>query len=620
LGVSESQGVPASLASHDPVERHIAAGQALEDRQDFLAALSCYEQATLAAPTNPRAHMNAGNALAHLARWEQARAAFEMAVQCAPGYAPARFNLGALLSSRGERALAEVQFKAALDLQPDMVEAVLMLADLYEADGRIADAETQFGHAIRIDPAHEGAMLNRGWFLVRQGRMEEALAWLQRARAGESTATPADSQILFAMNFCANLDVQEVANAHARIGKALAKTAGKRFDAWTNEPRPDRRLRIGYVSGDFGPHPVALFIRPLLRQHDRSQFEIHCYSNAPDDATIAPTLRRLADHWHPIADLDDARVIEQVQHDGIDILVDLSGHTNRGRLTVFARHPAPVQATWLGYLNTTGLPAMDYRIVDRHTDPPGATEHLNSEVLVRMPQSQWCYFGGHDVDVVDTAHPGRPDAIVFGSFNQYAKITDRTLALWSGVLGSVKGCELVVFDVHHPRAADLLRERMRRHGIDDAQVTMRAREPLRDYMLAIGDVDVAFDTFPYNGATTALDVLWMAVPLVGLRGDRAIARGTCSVLSALGLPELIAESDEQYVDINIRLARDGDWRTRLRDTLRPRLQASPLLDASAFTRALEDHYRAMWHAWCAQHPGADRHVDATRGSQGSLSA
>jgi predicted O-linked N-acetylglucosamine transferase (SPINDLY family) len=336
-----------------------------------------------------------------------------------------------------------------------------------------------------------------------------------------------------------------------------------------------------------------------LQHHDRSEFEVFGYSNSSQVNAVEPTLRACADHWRTIADLDDSRVIDQIRRDRIDVLVDLSGHTNRGRLAVFARHPAPVQVTWLGYLNTTGVPAMDYRITDAHTDPEGLTEHLHTETLVRMPYSQWCYFAWQDIERVAKPHTQRPGAMVFGSFNQYAKITDRCLALWSRILARVPHAELLVFDVRQEKTKDAFLARIKALGLDPARVTLRGREPVRDYFAALGNVDVALDTLPYNGATTTFDALWMGVPVVGLRGDRGIARGTYSILRTLHADDLIAHSDDEYVAINARLATDPGWRMRLREELRSRLAASPLMDVRGFTRALEDAYRAMWRAWCA---------------------
>src|SRR6185437_2294309 len=212
----------------------------------------------------------------------------------------------------------------------------------------------------------------------------------------------------------------------------------------------NKPLRIGYVSGDFLTHPVAVLLRPILEEHDLQQFESFCYCNYPEVNPVGQFLRERSQHWRDIAAMSDLDVVNQIRRDEIDILVDLSGHTARHRLPVFARHPAPVQATWLGYLNTTGLPAMDYRICDRHTDPVGTSEHFSTEQLVRMPHSQWCYVPWHHSEFIATPHSTRPDAIVFGSFNQDRKITDDCLRLWSRILARVPGAELLVLDFPRP--------------------------------------------------------------------------------------------------------------------------------------------------------------------------
>jgi predicted O-linked N-acetylglucosamine transferase (SPINDLY family) len=302
--------------------------------------------------------------------------------------------------------------------------------------------------------------------------------------------------------------------------------------------------------------------------------------------------------------MSDADVARVVRDDHVDILVDLSGHTTGNRLGVFALHPAPVQVTWLGYLNTTGLGAMDYRITDGHTDPPGTTEHLHSERLVRLPHSQWCYAPWHRFAPVSAPHVARPGALVFGSFNQAAKISDVTLSLWARILSALPNAELVVLDVRQAATGAALRRRMAEHGIDTRRVSMVGRLGIDAYFAAIGDVDVALDTTPYNGATTTLDTLWMGVPIVALRGDRGVSRGCYSILSSLGVDDLIARTSDEYVDVNVRLAVDSTWRKRLRATLHELLIDSPLMDVVGFTSALESRYVEMWREWCAsgRHP------------------
>ena len=600
-GVSTDESSRAAAQGRVAEAEHlIAEGHSLEDAGQFEAALDKYRAATGVAPSFPRAHMNVGNALRRLERREEAIEAQRRAVACAPGFAQARFNLASLLAARDDREDAKQQFLESLRIDPSMFQSRLGLADIYEQEERYDDAERELRGALASAPEHPGILLNLGLFCQRQGRMEEALDAFRSARQFDPDFPGLRSGLLWSVNFRSDVSPDEIAAEHFRAGEQLARSAGPTFTDWPNDADPERRLRVGYVSGDFGPHPVAMFIRPVLERHDRSRFEVLCYSNHPGGEPIRKTLRERADHWRDIFDLDDAAVIDQLRRDRVDILVDLSGHTSHQRLTVFARHPAPVQATWLGYLNTTGLRAMDYRITDAHADPAGETEHLHTERLLRMPHSQWCYFAWHELARVASPHAERPAALVFGSFNQHAKLTGRTLALWSRILREMPRAELVVFDIRQEVVRDSVSRRMRSHGIDPDRVTMRGREAIVDYFAAIGNVDIALDTHPYNGATTTFDALWMGVPLVALRGDRGIARGSYSILRSLGADELIASSDDEYVDLNVRLATDTAWRHRLRDSLRERLAASPLMDTNGFTRALEGHYREAWRGWCAK--------------------
>jgi predicted O-linked N-acetylglucosamine transferase (SPINDLY family) len=285
-------------------------------------------------------------------------------------------------------------------------------------------------------------------------------------------------------------------------------------------------------------------------------------------------------------------VVDLIREDGIDVLVDLSGHTPRNRLAVFARRAAPVQATWLGYLNTTGLREMDFRIADRHTDPEGASESLHSEKLARLPHSQWAYVPHNVVALKDSPRPpGAP--VVFGSFNQMAKVSDACLDLWSEVLKRVPGSILRVHAVPDAVAKQDLLARLARRGVAASRVETRGRMPTAEYLAAIADVDIALDSMPYNGGTTTLDTYYMGVPLVALAGERGIGRGSYSIAMSAGLDELVARTPAEFVERNVALATHAEARLALRRSIRPRLEASPLMDPVRFTRDLEALYRAM---------------------------
>jgi predicted O-linked N-acetylglucosamine transferase (SPINDLY family) len=524
--------------SHQPMEvadQAISRGHAVEDQGRFAIALDCYRESVAVAPSYPRAHLNVGNALRLLRRYPEAVVAFQEALKHDPGYAHAHFNLGTLLAELGDREGAKAALHEALRLQPDLV-------------GKVLDAE---------------------------------------------------SYLLFSSTYRDIVDPRSAASEHFRVGAAITSAAGMPFAEWPNSPDSDRRLRVAYVSGDFGFHPVTLFLRPVLERHDPGRFDVFCYSNAdPRGDPITATLRSLVGGWREIFAEDDRCVAERIRSDGIDILVDLSGHTEKNRLGVFARHPAPVQATWLGYLNTSGLPAMDYRICDGNTDPPGATEDLHTERLFRLPHAQWCYSPWVEVPLVTQPHAGSPDSVVFGSFNQFLKISDACLDLWAEVLDRIPEARIEILDVREQHMRESMLDRLGQRGVASDRVTLRGREGIVDYYTAIAKTDIALDTFPHNGGTTTLDALWMGVPMVALEGARGISRSSYSILKSLQMPDLIATAPESYVAINTRLARDADWRKQLRSTLRGRLARSPLMDAAAFVAALEDGYRRMWHDWC----------------------
>ena len=626
-----------SVAPPDSAERLIAQGNALEDNGEFAAALSCYRAALTLAPDYARAHMNVGNALRRLGRLDEAIAAQREAVLRAPDYAPAHFNLAALLVASGDLEAAESRVRDALRLQPDMAEAAVVLAEVLETTGRVGDAEAELKRALRIRPDFAGAALNLGLLYLHNNRVDEAESTLLNARVMGDSLAPieaalgtlylktgrvadacrafrhaldidpalhsAHSPLLFALGLSTEFDAATIFREHVRVGEIMVRSADHRFTSWANRPDPERRLKIGYVSGDFRQHPVGLFLRPVLERHDRAHYEVHCYSNHGTVDSVTRLLRLAVEHWHVIAAETDAAVADQIRRDQIDILVDLSGHTNHDRLAVFATHPAPVQVSWLGYLDTTGLVTMDYRICDWYTDPKGATEHLHTERLYRMPHSQWCYAPIYDVPLAAPNQGERATAVVFGSFNQYMKVSDFCLDLWCRVLGQVPEARLIVLGVPGGKTQDAFRRRLAQRNINPDRVEIHDRVGILEYFAAIASVDIAFETFPYNGATTALDALWMGVPLVAWPGERSVARGSYSILQSIQLPELIANGPDDYVRRNVYLARDQSRRNALRTTLRDRLAKSPLMDRATFVADLESAYREMWRVWCNSRGG-----------------
>jgi predicted O-linked N-acetylglucosamine transferase (SPINDLY family) len=368
----------------------------------------------------------------------------------------------------------------------------------------------------------------------------------------------------------------------------------------SNDRSRERRLRIGYVSSDFRQHSVGYFIEPVLAHHNHDRFEIFCYSNDIKEDEVTGRLQSYADHWRRLIGLSDEQAANQIRADRIDILIDLSGHTRGNRLLVFARKPVPVQVTWLGYPTTTGLSTMDYRLTDGFADPVGMTEHFHSEQLVRLPECFSCYQPPEAPEV--SGLPAREkDYVTFGSFNNLAKINREVMAVWARILQAVPGSHLTLKNTG--LGAGTVQQRVRETfmglGVAPERLALLGNDPSsRAHLERYWNIDIGLDPFPYNGATTTCDALWMGVPLVALAGKTHAGRVGVSQLSNLELTELIGNTTEEYVAIATRLARDLERLSQLRAGLRARLAASPLTEAPRFTKNLEQAYLAMWKDWC----------------------
>jgi len=623
-------GDPTPMTTEDPIalaRRIVDRGNALEDQGDFAAAMAQYREAAAVAPGYARAYLNIGNALQRQGQLDEAIRAQLTALEIDPRFAPARFNLGNIHLARGDLDAAEREFREALRLAPGMANAAIALANLYETRRQPADAERELRYALGVEPRHAGAVHNLRLLLNRQarwdeaeevavhavavdptsaaaceelatqyvqtGRAKEAEPMFRRALAANPRSAATYSNLLFSLNLRDDLDPAAIFREHRAFAATFELDHGQAGASLRATGTPDHRLRVAYLSGDFRQHAVASFVLAILKHHDRSRVEVSCYSNNDVDDAVTGALRAAADHWRDIARVDDDAAARMIRSDDIDVLVDLSGHTPKSRVLLFSRRCAPVQVTWLGYLNTTGLESADFRLCDSRTDPPGASEHLHTERLYRLPHSQWFYAPVHDVPQASPPRPGHPERVIFGSFNQFPKISNACLDLWCEVLRRVPSAGLQVLDVPRGKTAERFLAGLARRGIDAERVTLHPRLDLARYFSAIQDVDIALDTIPYNGATTTLDALWMGVPLVALRGDRGIARGGASILETLGLPDLIAPTKADFVDRNLRLVADAGLRLEMRRTLRRRLERSPLMDAAGFTRDLENAYREM---------------------------
>ena len=585
------------------------AGVLLQKMGRLDEAAAMYRRVIALAPHSAAAHNNLGNVLISLGHRAAAEACFRQVLVLEPGAALAHSNLANVLRELGRNTEAETSAREAIRLDPGLPEAHNNLGTALQAQGRASESVASLRRAVELRPAYREAHNSLGNSLKDMGRIEEAAQSFLRALALDPDDRDARSNFLLLLNYSSTHSRAKVHAEHLEWARRHEAPLVSLHRAHANLRDPDRRLRIGYVSGDFRRHSVAYFIAPVLACHDRRSFEVHCYANVALPDGMTGRLLGLADHAHDIAGVGDAEAARSIREDGIDLLVDLSGHTAGHRLGLFALRPAPVQATYLGYPNTTGLGAIGWRITDVHADPPGDGDEFHSERLLRLPGSFLSFQPPTDAPAVRPPPSMANGYITFGSFNVLPKVTPGVVRAWAGLLDRVPRSRLLLkaLGLGDPGSRAQVIEAFGRAGVDAGRITALPAEATLDAHLArYGECDIALDPFPFNGTTTTLEALWMGVPVVALAGDRHSARVGASILANLGLGELVSQDVEGYVDTATRLAGDAGLLAEMRRTMRERIAASPLMDRPAFMRALEAGYRRIWTAWCA---GSDDPVE-----------
>jgi protein O-GlcNAc transferase len=437
-----------------------------------------------------------------------------------------------------------------------------------------------------------------GQVLWSKALTREALAEFHAALALDPDYHKARSALLYCLSFAEGIPPEAIAAEYAEFGRRHALPLQVTATGHANPRDPARRLRVGYSAFSFANRVNLPYLEPVFRAHDPARVELVLFDDGPEDAQARAMLGGLVQGWHQTRGMDDERFAALVREQGIDVLVDLSGHLNDNRLLAFARGPAPVQASWLSYPQSTGVPAIGYRITDAHCDPAGS-EHFYNETLLRLPHSYWCYAPPED------PAPGPLPAlsrgpVTFGSFNNHRKISDASLALWAKLLARLPDARMHFVTVPPGASHARILAAFAREGVAGERIRIDGWLSEAEYRARWNEVDIALDPFPYNGATTTLDALWMGVPVVTLAGNTCSSRAALSILTSAGLPEFVAHHDTGYLDIAAALAADLPALSALRSGLRTRMRASPLMDAPAFSRALEDCYFQAWRAWCAR--------------------
>ncbi|MGH7997536.1 MAG: tetratricopeptide repeat protein [Opitutaceae bacterium] len=543
-------------------------------------------EALLAREPSPEAYHQLGNLLKSLGRHREADLMLREAVRLAPKNAAAHLNLGVNCLEMNRPAEALKSFRAAVELEPDRAEARNVLGHALATQGRCSEASDELKRALALKPGYAAAHDNLGRVLKAQGHSEEALAE-HRAALALKRDPRTGSNLLYTLNLVPGMDPGEVAAEHRRWA-ALHAAPGD-WPAPTGSGRSGR-LRIGYVSADFVQHAVPFFILPVLRAHDRNRFEVFCYSSAATGDAMTRHLRGIAEHWRDIARLGDEAAAELIRSDGIDVLVDLAGHTAGNRLLVFARRPAAVQVTWLGYPNTTGLRQMDYRIVDALTDPSGEADGWCSERLLRLPGPFMAYEPPAGAPPVGRAPLEANGFVTFGCFNNLAKVNDEVIRLWARILLETPGSRIQFKSrgLADPKTAARLRERFEAAGVPGGRIGCDGEmRSVADHLRQYDGIDAALDPFPYNGATTTCEALLMGVPVITLAGRVHASRVGASLLAAIGHPEWVANSPEEYRAKCGALGSDPKRLSELRAGLREGVLSSRLCDGPGFTRRFE---------------------------------
>ncbi len=525
-------------------------------------SIELYQESLRLAPQQAITHYNLGNTFFRLGRLPEAEACYRQALACKPDYAQAHNNLGVTLieQSRCEEAVA--CYRRAVRLQPDYAEAFLNLANAYKIDGRLDLAIACYRRSVELQPDnavfHSYLLfaLNYHPAYSPQAIFEEHLNWARR-HGGNEKGTRIFSPIVAAV-----LD-------DSLDGEKKSVPFSLPFFP------PDRRLRLGFVSADFRRHVMGYFSEAVLRALDRRRFEVFCYANVAWEDDLTRRIEALADGYRSISALSDDQATETIRRDKIDILIDLSGHTGGNRLPVFARKPAPIQVAHFGYQGSTGLAAMDYRISDPYADPPGMTEPYHTEQLLRLPESLWCY--PPPVSPAPGPLPASQTGYVtFGSFNGLAKITADVIAAWARILSRVPGSRLTILTGVGPRTDERILDAFALQGVSARRLTLLKRAERGGYFELFRQADIALDPFPYTGCNTTVDALWMGVPVITLAGSTCFSRQSVGPLTLLGLADLVASSQDDYMETAVRLAGDVERLSELRGSLRERMRQSPL--------------------------------------------
>ncbi len=582
-------------------------------RQD--EAIREYRETLRLRPNNPDAWRNLGRLLEERGELDEAMSCYQRSVDAGQAcYAEGYFQLGAGYEKQGKLEEAARAYQQAVRCQPSFAEAYNNLGAVCIFLGQLADARVCFDQAVSLNPELPMPYVGLGRLAMTSGDGGEAVRLMKKALAIKPDSGWAiRSAILFQMQRSPEFSSQELWLESAKYAGMIETPLRAHWLPHVNVADGQRRLKIGYVSADFYYHSVANYIEPILRHHDKKQFEVFCYYNLDKQDEVTARLKGYADHWVPCSFMTDDVLAERIRADQIDILVDLSGHTAHNRLMTFARKPAPVQATWIGFAGTTGLTAMDYRITDHYMDPPGLSERYHSEQLIRLPGSNVPFSPEACAPAVNELPALSSGQLTLSSLNTLNKINPQVARLWGRILAALPQARLMLGNVTDPLIRQRLLDLFQEVGVPEERLILHARMSMSDYLALHQQIDLGLDPFPFPGATSTYHSLWMGVPVITLAGDNAAARCGVATMGMVGLEQFITHSEEEYLQRTLEIVADLPALNRIRQSLRPKMQQT-VCDAAGITRNLEAAYRDMWQHWC-QRKGPHNHETAASTTQ-----
>lgn len=568
----------------------------LRDQGQAALSLQRYQQVLRLRPDYAEAYLDAGVAWAALERMEEAANCYRQALVLRPEFPEALCNLGSALQSLGRLQEAFPCYQRAITLRPKFPQAIFNLGNAHKDAGNLHEAIMCYEQALSQRLEFPEAWFNLGNVLKDIGQLDDAISCYEKALVLKPDFKDVFHNLLYVLNYHADKSAEEIFAVYREYDRRFALPFRKDWQGHRNPSADGRRLKIGYVSPDFRLHSIRHFLEPLLMHHDRQRIEIFAYAELEHEDAVTARYKSHLEHWIPTAGMTDAALEECIRKDGIDILVDLAGHTSGNRLQLFARKPAPVSVTWLvGYGYSTGLSAIDYILTDAVTVPAGS-EKVFSEKPWRLESPGFTYRPAENMGVVSSLPAKERGYITFATLTRSIRINHRVIALWSEILRQIDNARLVIDSklFENERLRSELERKFLVHGITPDRLQIGFHSPPWDVLRG---VDITLDCFPHNSGTTLFESLYMGVPYVTLSGRPGVGCIGGAILHGVGHPEWVACSETEYLEKVLALASDWNSLERLRNSLRGQMEASPLMDEEGFARAVEAAYCEMFKQW-----------------------